>query len=237
MEKSKDCTDGTSCRAKCVCAAAPFLVGVLVALAFGWWAFPDMLFSKQSQPFFFSHAIHLDAAGQSCTDCHSFRDDGTFAGLPTMAACESCHQEIQTEEPSANSSPERVAAYNAEKTFVQDYVLANKEVPWLVHQKQPDNVFFSHAAHYNKCYSCHLTMKGRLNLGTPASPEKLCVQCHPSVAELDKGIPVKRNVLTGYDRATKKMWECEACHSHPGHFFNDGKGRTAANNACYTCHK
>lgn len=237
MEENKHGAGDASCRLKCACGVVPFLIGVAVALAFGWWVFPDLIYSKQSQPFFFSHSIHLDTAGLSCADCHSFRADGSFAGLPDLASCAGCHQDIMTAEPTADSTPKEKAAYEAEKVFVEEYVRTEKEVPWLVHQYQPDNVFFSHAAHFNKCYQCHLTMKGRLNLGTPDNPQKLCMTCHPSVEELDKNIAVASNVLTDYSKTTMKMWECERCHAHPGHFYNDGKGRTAANNACYTCHK
>ncbi len=236
MEENKHCTGGSG-RLCCVGSAAPFLIGLLVALAFGWWIFPDLIFSKQSQPFFFSHAVHVDTVGASCADCHKLREDGSFSGLPSLATCAGCHEDIVTAEPGPTSTPAEKAAYAAEKAFVEGYVKTGAAVPWQVHQKQPDNVFFSHAAHFQKCYSCHLTMKGRLNLGTPDNPQKLCTTCHPSLEELDKGIPVEKNILTDYSRTTMKMWQCEACHAFPGHFYNDGKGRTAANNACYTCHK
>ncbi len=260
MEENKHCAGGSASRSKCACGAVPFLIGVVVALAFGWWVFPGLLFSKESQPFFFSHAIHLEKAGTSCADCHSLRDDGSFTGFPALETCAGCHGDVLTAEPDAKSTPEEAAAYKAEKVFVEEYVKTGKEVPWVAHQKQPDNVFFSHAAHFNKCYTCHMTMKGKLNLGTPDNPEKLCMTCHPSLDQLNNNLPVERNILTGYSATTKKMWECEKCHAHPAHFSNDGveypadvkpedmgklrtvspyvqKGRTAANNACYTCHK
>ena len=238
MEENKHGTDGQCCRSKCVLSVMPFLIGMLVALAFGWWVFPDMIYSKQSQPFFFSHSVHIDSAGASCADCHSFRADGSFTGTPSLEACKSCHKdEPWTPAPDSGSSPAEVAAYEAEKTFVEDYIKSDKPVPWLVHQKQPDNVFFSHAAHFSKCYTCHLTMKGRLNLGTPDNPQKLCMTCHPSLEQLDKNIPVQVNWLSDYSRTTMKMWQCEQCHAHPGHYYRGGQGRTAANNACYTCHK
>ncbi|MDL2266881.1 cytochrome c family protein [Desulfovibrio sp. OttesenSCG-928-G15] len=208
-----------------------------MALAFGWWVFPDLIFSKQSQPFYFSHKVHIETVGASCADCHSFRADGSFTGYPDMQSCANCHSDVLTPKPGPGASKAELATYEAEKTFVEEYVKTGAEVPWAKHQKQPDNVFFSHAAHFSKCFSCHLTMKGDLNLGRPESPEKLCMTCHPSLEELDKNIPVEVNVLTDYSRTTMKMWECEKCHAHPGHFYNDGKGRTAANNACYTCHK
>jgi hypothetical protein len=237
MEENKHCTDGKSSRLCCACGAAPFLIGVLVALAFGWWIFPDLIFSKQSQPFFFSHAVHVETGGMSCADCHSFREDGSFTGIPSLETCAGCHADIMTAEPGPDSGPAEKAAYAAEKFFVEEHVRTGKPIAWKVHQHQPDNVFFSHAAHFNKCFTCHLTMKGKLSLGTPGDPQKLCMTCHPSLEQLDRGIPVESNVLTDYSRTTMKMWQCEACHAHPGHFYNDGKGRTAANNACYTCHK
>ena len=237
MEENKNCTGGKASRSSCICGAAPFLLGVIVALAFGWWVFPDLIFSKQSQPFYFSHNTHVDKAGMSCAGCHTFRADGSFTGTPTLSSCAACHADILTPEPDDKSTKAEIAAYQAEKTFVNDYVRKGAPVPWQVHQMQPDNVFFSHAAHFMKCYSCHFTMKGKSNLGTPRNPDKLCMTCHPSIEQLDAGLPVQSNVLTGYSRTTMKMWECERCHAHPGHFYNDGKGRSAANNACFTCHK
>lgn len=237
MEDNKHCTDSPNCRPGKVCSIMPFVLGVIVALAFGWWVFPGMLFSEQPQPFYFSHQVHVETVGESCDTCHSFRDDGSFAGLPTLETCAGCHEDIMTEEPGPDADPAHKAAYAAEKFFVEEYVHKGKPVPWQVHQKQPDNVFFSHAAHFNKCFDCHTTMKDARNLGTPDDPQKLCMTCHPSLEELDRNIPVEVNVLTDYSRTTMKMWQCEQCHAHPAHFYNDGKGPTAANNACYTCHK
>ena len=233
MEENKHGVDGRAGRPKCACGAIPFIAGLIVALAFGWWVFPGQVFSKKMQPFHFSHTAHVDAAGLTCDSCHVLRADGSFSGFPKLESCASCHADLD----SMQSSEDNKAAYEAERVFITDYVLTGREVPWLAHQTQPDNVFFSHAAHYQKCYKCHLTMQGKLNLGTPENPQKLCMTCHPSLAELDKNMPVERNALTGYSKTTLKMWQCEHCHAHPGHFYNDGKGRTAANNACLTCHK
>lgn len=237
MEENKHCTDASASRPKCKCGIVPFLIGILVALSFGWWVFPDLMWSKKEQPFFFSHKAHVEDAGMTCDSCHTFRADGSFTGIPSVQECANCHADLDSMQIADADTPEREAAQKREAAFITDYVLTGKEVSWKVHQKQPDNVFFSHAAHFKKCYSCHLTMQGQLNLGTPENPEKLCKTCHLSLAELDKNTPVQENILTGYSRTTKKMWECERCHAHPGHFSNNGKGRTNANNACYTCHK
>lgn len=239
MEENKQHAKSRAAWPLCIFSASPFLLGILAALIFGWWIFPDLIYGKEAQPFFFSHEIHTspDKVGASCADCHSFRADGSFTGRPKLEACEGCHQEIMTDKPGENATAQEKAAYESEKIFVEQYVREGREVPWVLHQKQPDNVFFSHAAHFYKCYTCHLTMKDELSLGTPEEPEKLCRQCHPSLNELNSNPSVESNVLTGYSRTTKKMWECESCHANPGHYYNFGKGRTAANNACFTCHK
>ena len=236
MEENKHCTGGKTGRGGMLVGAA-FLIGLVAALAFGWGVYPDLMFSKKEQPLFFSHKVHVEEQGMSCFDCHSFREDGSFTGLPDVENCASCHQGIITAEPDEDSTPEQRAYYEAERVLVEEYIEQGKELPWVAHQVQPDNVFFSHATHYQACFKCHLTMKGDLNLGTPDEPQKLCMTCHVSLDELEKNPAVDVNIMTDYTRTTMKMWECERCHAHPGHFYNDGKGRTAANNACYTCHK
>ena len=236
MEENKSCTDGQCRRTNCLCAAAPFVAGVLVALAFGWWVFPDMMYSEQHQPILFKHSAHITRENQSCSKCHTFRADGSFTGAPNIETCAACHATMKPAKLPAGASAQQKAEFKALK-LLEEHLASGKPFEWQIHQAQPDNVFFSHAAHMEKCYKCHLTMKGALDLGTPQQPEKLCMQCHPSIAELDKVPPVKVNILTDYTQKTMKMWACEHCHAHPAH-YNDGmSNRTVANNACLTCHK
>ena len=125
---------------------APFAAGVLLALAAGWAAFPRVLYHTARQPVNFSHKIHADKAGQKCDDCHSFRADGTFAGVPSLDKCAACHAA-----PMGSSADE--------KAFIDQYVTPNREPVWLVNSEQPQNVFFSHATHVKtagmKCETCH----------------------------------------------------------------------------------
>ncbi|MFV0423940.1 menaquinone reductase multiheme cytochrome c subunit QrcA [Oleidesulfovibrio sp.] len=193
----------------CRGSAAPFFVGLVVALIFGWWVFPGMLYSQKQQPVRFSHPVHTEDAGMACTDCHYFREDGTFAGLPTTEQCASCHSDVLGEDPE-------------EARYVEEYVNQGKEVKWLVYQMQPDNVFFSHAAHSEEsCNQCH-----------DFSTRDLCNQCHPDVAGMDNPPVYNENKLTKYSKETMKMWECERCHAHPDHY-----GVTRSSNACFVCHK
>lgn len=190
--------------------AAGFFVGLVAALVVGWWAFPTVLYSQKVQPVHFSHATHVEESGMACEDCHFYREDGTYNGLPTTEKCAECHADALTEDP-------------REIAFVEDYVYQEKDVDWLVYQYQPDNVFFSHAAHkLDNCNMCH-----------GFEEREHCSMCHLDVGGMD-GTPVyNENRLTGYSKDTMKMQVCEHCHAHPDHT----DGMTRANNACYTCHK
>jgi hypothetical protein len=155
-----------------------FLAGILAALVVGWWVFPQVLYSKHEQPIRFSHKVHVEGQAMYCEDCHYYRDDGSFAGLPTNEQCGDCHYDVLGEDP-------------AEEKFVNEYMLKDKQVPWLIYQYQPDNVFFSHNAH--KDYDC--------------------TECHPDLADNDTPPPYYEDRISGYSKDTMKMWRCERCHA------------------------
>ena len=205
------------CTKKKCCSQAPFIIGMVVSLVFGWAIFPDLLFSQKEQPVKFTHNTHVVGQSLECSSCHTLREDGSFSGLPKQESCESCHSSAQGET-------------KAELDYIKNYVEKGKEVEWLAHQKQPDNVFFSHAAHDLKnCIKCHRQWEA----------QDVCKKCHVSLEELDKGLVYKENVLTGYSAKTMKMWQCEECHAKPAHWRDNEKikNKARANNACYTCHK
>jgi hypothetical protein len=125
----------------------PTVIGFVIALVAGWFLFPVLLYESRDQPVQFSHAIHTgEAVGMGCEDCHAIRDDGTFAGMPPLEQCISCHAEM-------------VGESDRERVFVEEYVQKNREIPWNVYAGQPDNAFFSHAIHVRKagieCGQCH----------------------------------------------------------------------------------
>lgn len=187
----------------------PFVAGLVLALIVGWWVYPTLLFAKKEQPIAFNHQVHLVKAGMACSDCHTLRDDGSFRGVPTTAECATCHSAVQGNSPN-------------EKRFVEEYVKQGKEVPWFIYQKQPANVYFSHAAHsIESCNTCH-----------DFAPMELCSLCHIDVARTTTPPPGYENRLTGYSADTMKMDRCERCHAYPDHL-----NKTNANNACFVCHK
>lgn len=124
-----------------------FLIGLMGALAVGWFLFPALLFSEKQQPIAFNHKAHVENAGMACEDCHSYRENGSFAGLPTTEQCAECHMDVTGGETPAEKEIDR---------FVTEYVQTGKQVEWLVTQYQPDNVYFSHIAHDGfACTECH----------------------------------------------------------------------------------
>jgi hypothetical protein len=123
-----------------------FGLGVSVALAAGWGAFPRALYKRQSQPLVFPHKTHAEKSALGCESCHEVRADGTFSGVPKIEVCAPCHSEVQGKSA-------------AEATLVNEYIKLGREVPWLVYSRQPMNVFFSHAMHAQRgkmaCSVCH----------------------------------------------------------------------------------
>ena len=199
-----------------------FGAGLIVALFIGWILFPIVLYSEQKQPVNFSHAIHTDPdivdIGDTeldrCLYCHSFREDGTFTGIPRLEKCMECHDDPE--------SP--LGETNEEEHFLKDYVANEKEVPWLIYSRQPDNVYFSHIAHVMmgevECQTCH---------GDHDKTDTLPVYRQNRVSGYSINIWGKN--IAGYKSHTwdsMKMDDCAECHRERG--FEE-------NNACFVCHK
>lgn len=225
-----------------------FIVGLAVSMILGWVIFPKLLYSQKKQPLNFNHAMHNGMVDEGCESCHFFREDGSYSGVPKNEQCIGCHEEVQGESPD-------------ETILVEEYLSKGKEVPWLVYSRQPDCVFFSHAAH----------VKG-------AGME--CVTCHGLIGESEKLKIYQENRITGYSRDIwgeniagfkrnswdrMKMDDCAACHKENAAFFprtevkiplnrfidnvldvsfpgtspgtNKGSSVQTERDACFVCHK
>jgi len=186
-----------------------FIAAFAVCFLSGWLLFPTLLYSKKEQPFNFNHALHVAETG-SCETCHSFREDGSFAGIPKNSACIECHES-------------QLGETEDEAIFMTEYVEKGVEVPWLIYSKQPDCVFFSHAAHV-------------------VGAKMECVTCHGPIGESETLKPYQENKITGYSRdiwgeniwgIKKNSWDrmkmddCAECHQE----------ETGSKGACFQCHK
>lgn len=193
-----------------------FILGFIASLLVGWIVFPMALYSKQEQPVAFNHALHMDEVDDGCESCHFFRDDGSYSGVPKLEQCIDCHSEVEGE--------------SASDHFVSEYVLKEREVPWLIYSKQPDCVFFSHAAHVKKA-------------------KMECVTCHGPFGEMESLPIYEENRITGYSRAIwgnniagfkkhsydrMKMDDCADCHKEANNKITSVQ---TGRDACFVCHK
>jgi hypothetical protein len=194
-----------------------FIIGLVASLVLGWVIFPQLLYSEKKQPIDFNHALHNELVEESCESCHFFREDGTYSGVPKLAQCIDCHEEVNGEDPE-------------EEKFVTQYVAKGREVPWLVYARQPDCVFFSHIAHVKMgqmdCVTCH---------GHIGESESLKVYEANRITGYSRDIWGK-NIAgikwNSWDRM--KMDDCSECHQRDN--VNQGSVQTAKG-GCFVCHK
>lgn len=188
---------------------ALFILGLAIGLAIGWLLLPEILYSEQEQPMSFNHAIHATDAEMACDDCHAFRADGSFAGVPATTLCADCHEEA-------------LGDSEAERRLVDEYIGAGVEIPWLVYSRQPQNVYFSHAAHV-------------------LLAEIECRRCHGDQGTSTVSPALETNRISTYSRRiwgprisgggsepwdSMKMNDCSACHAERG-----------VEDHCLMCHK
>jgi len=165
-----------------------FLAGAAAALSVGWAGFPHLIYKSRPQPVDFSHKVHAEKAGTKCEDCHAFREDGTFAGIPTLDKCAGCHAAA-------------MGTSAAEKNFIDRYITPQREPEWLSYARQPENVWFSHITHVKlgnvKCESCH---------GGQGSSDKL------PVYQQDRISGSSRDIWGRAGRPAMTMDGCVDCH-------------------------
>lgn len=172
-----------------------FILGLAASMILGWAIFPKLLYSQKRQPIDFNHVLHVAEVTNGCKSCHFLRTDGTFSGVPKLAQCIDCHEEVQGESPD-------------EIKFVEEYVAKDREVPWLIYSQQPDCVFFSHAAHIKgakmDCVTCH---------GHIGESESLKAYEENRITGYSRDIWGKS--IAGFKKNTwdrMKMDDCAECH-------------------------
>jgi len=194
-----------------------FILGLVASLVLGWVIFPQLLYSQKKQPVQFNHLLHNEMVDESCQSCHFFREDGTYSGVPKLAQCIDCHEEVQGES-------------EEEAKFVNQYVLKGREVPWLVYARQPDCVFFSHVAHVKMgqmdCVTCHGDI-GESESLKPYEANRITGYSRDIWGKNIAGIK-----FNSWDRM--KMDDCSECHVRSN--VNQGSVQTKKG-GCFVCHK
>ncbi|HEX4047525.1 MAG TPA: cytochrome c3 family protein, partial [Elusimicrobiota bacterium] len=83
------------------------LVGAVVVVslggaAFNFWYRSAYVYEERvarEQPVPFSHKHHVGDVGLDCRFCHSSVEDSSFAGIPPVSTCMTCHSQLFTDSP------------------------------------------------------------------------------------------------------------------------------------------
>lgn len=140
---------------------------VIVALGYNWTHIQKPRLDPV-QPIKFPHYIHAGNLSLDCKFCHKYVDKSTFASIPNIQVCMTCHQTAATDRPEIKK--------------LTRFWKEHKQVPWKVIHKLPDFVYFSHKRHIKAgldCANCH----GPIQVVKQVRQVKsltmgFCVRCH-----------------------------------------------------------
>lgn len=144
-----------------------FAMGLAVAFVAGIVGLRPYFQESLRQPIQFNHLAHN---GVDCSACHEFVNTDSFAGLPSLDLCLTCHETPITESP--------------EEEKIRTLARQGTPVEWRRLFRQPAHVFYSHRRHVEiarlECVECH----GEIGNSTapPARVTNLtmeaCTSCH-----------------------------------------------------------
>ena len=98
--------------------------------------------SKQPVPF--SHKHHVTGVGLDCRYCHTSVEESSFANIPPVETCMTCHSQIWTESPLLEP--------------IRESYRTGNPIEWVRIHDLPDFVYFNHSIHVHKgigCQTCH----------------------------------------------------------------------------------
>ena len=168
------------------------------------------------QPVPFSHKHHVGDDGIHCEYCHTSVESSSFAGIPPLSTCMTCHSQLYTNQPA-----------------LQPLVTAFRDgVPlhWKRIYKLPDFVYFNHSIHVAKgvgCASCHGAVD-TMPLTRQATPLTMqwCLACHRDPARQLRPrdeifnmqwhardqLALGKRLVQAYHIDTRRMTDCSLCH-------------------------
>ena len=126
--------------------------------------------ARLEQPLRFNHQKHV-AAGAQCADCHALYSNSSWAGLPQIELCLTCHEQPLTE--------------SREEEKVRELAKQGQPLRWKQVNQLPTHLYFSHKTHAVSreiaCASCHGPMeKATTPPSRPLFAWKMdtCLNCH-----------------------------------------------------------
>lgn len=177
---------------------------------------PHRVDEAVEQPVPFSHRHHVGDDGIDCRYCHSTVETSSFAGIPPISTCMTCHSQLYTDQamlkPVVDSWQRGVALH------------------WQRIHQLPDFVYFNHSIHVAKgvgCESCHGRVdRMALTMRTQPLSMQWCLACHrapqnylrPREQEFAMGWHAQDQQKLGlaliqrYHIDTRRLTDCSVCH-------------------------
>jgi hypothetical protein len=169
------------------------------------------------QPVPFSHQHHVSGLGIDCRYCHTSVEQSSFAGIPPIKTCMTCHSQIWNESPMLEPIRQ---AYRSEVA-----------IQWTRVHDLPEFVFFNHSIHVKKgigCVSCHGRVDQMpLTWQVHSLHMRWCLDCHraperylrpldqvynmswePPPDQLERG----RALIEHYQINVHQLTDCVMCH-------------------------
>ncbi|MDQ6801462.1 MAG: cytochrome c family protein [Acidobacteriota bacterium] len=169
------------------------------------------------QPVPFSHQHHVAGLGIDCRYCHASVEESSFAGIPPIHTCMTCHSQVWHDAPMLE--PVR-ASY-----------LTGVPLQWVRVYDVPQFVFFNHSVHVTNgigCSTCHGRVdQMQIMYRAVTLNMRWCVDCHrdparfirpreevlnmawePPADQQKRG----RELLRRYHIETKHLTDCVTCH-------------------------
>ena len=150
----------------------PFAATALLAFVLSWYGCDYAESSRAKKELPFTHKTHTQLYKIPCSSCHRLEADGRFRGIPSAGDCRSCHD----------------GTLASKKPFLED--LPADYRPWEAFCRQPDFVYFSHAAVIahaegkEECAPCHSDKGESMTTDKTADKMKMgrCMKCHDSLS-------------------------------------------------------
>jgi hypothetical protein len=169
----------------------------------------------RDQPVMFSHKHHVLAVGLDCRYCHTSVETSSFAGIPPVETCMTCHSQIWADAPMLEP--------------VRESWRSGKGLEWVRVHDLPDFVYFNHSIHVKKgigCESCHGAVDQMpMTWKTESLQMEWCLACH---REPERHVRPREEVFaTGWqppegqeaigkrlveEYKIQKLTNCSVCH-------------------------
>lgn len=169
---------------------------------------------NRDQPVPFSHQHHVSGLGLDCRYCHTAVENASFANIPPVKTCMTCHSQIWKDAPVLEP--------------IRQSWTTGVPVRWQRVYDLPDFVYFNHSIHVNKgvgCATCH----GRIDRQPLTRRAQTlfmswCLDCHrapekfvrPREAEFAMDYHPANQASLGAQLVSayhiQKLTDCYVCH-------------------------